>query len=774
MLSVIMAGGQGERLRPITCALPKPMAVIAGQPILTHCLNLLKKHGISKACVTLGYLPNAIKDEIDLLESSGVSLRFFTEKTPLGTAGGVKLCSEFLTETFAVLSGDGITDVDLTKAYEFHTSKNALATMVLTRVSNPTEYGLVETGEDGRVLSFLEKPDWKNVYGNLVNTGIYILEPEILSLIPDGESHDFGKQLFPSLVSQGFPVYGYETDAYWCDVGDIPAYIRANCDVLSGKVSTFPSDDKKTHRMPGAIVDERAYIESPVFIGRGARIMKNAFIGKGSVIMDGAVVMEGASVKRSIVYPNAVIGKNASIRASVLCAGSEAGENASIFEECVIGEKTVIGEGATIDPGVRIWPGKRISADRKISESIVWGQKPRSDFSGSAIVIKSPLDAVKAGCACAWKMNAETALVMRDSTSVSQNQSRAFESGLISEGVKVHDAGEGTLAHLRYSLTITNLDAGFYVTGDAVFPIEKASLTLSNDLKRRISSALSRQDAPLPYSGYTSRMDNAGRFDLVYLNHLKTAVKSPFRRHRACVFSRREPLLYLAENAFKGANYACRAEWEEELMELCDDEIGVFLSDDGTKASFSDPRGRLTEAENEMLITWLLFASGETNVYAPPGTTRALDEIAEKADGEIRYFSDESEYLSCLLRHSKYQYFVRTDGLYAALALMDALSSKGKDLSEIVSSFPGVSRVRLSRPLPDDKRASALSRLRKSIPQDYSCEEWFYKGKNGCAWLEPSEDKPVLSIVSEARDMETAREIADFFSHLISETESKA
>ncbi len=766
MLGVIMAGGQGERLRPLTCTLPKPMALIAGQPILSHTLSLFKKHGVTEAAVTVGYLPNVIMDAFGD-ETGGVSLRYFTEQRPMGTAGGVRLCREFLRETFVVLSGDGITDIDLSEAFEFHRKKGALATMVLTRVSDPTEYGLVHTDGDGRIASFTEKPAWKKVDGDTANTGIYILEPEILDLIPEGEAYDFGKQLFPELVSQNLPVYGYVSEAYWCDVGNLDAYLCANMDVLNGNLSTFSLPSNGIIRMPGAIVDERCYIEGPVFIGSGAHIMKDVFIGAGSVIGDGAIVMEGASVKRSIIYPNTRIHKNAQLRGCVVAPGACISEGASVFEGCVIGEKTIVGENAVIDAGAKIWPGKVISENRKISQSIVWGQKSRDDFSGLSIRIKTPADAVNAAEACAWKLNAPVSLLARSASAVAANQARAFAAGLISEGVHVYDMQDATLPVLLCAMKETCADAGYYVTGDSVTPVRQNALPVTENDRRAIRAALSRQDAPLSYTAFTSRIENAGRFDLIYLKHLESAVQSPIRRFRAAVYANREQLLYYAENALRRLNYACRAEWEEELMELSDDEIGAFLSDDGRKAMFASRDKRLTDAENEMLITWALLEKGEKVICAPPVTTHALDEIARRYGASIEYFHDERELLEQLSKASPVQFAVRTDGIYLFLFVLDVLSDKNLRIDDVVRSFPDVHRVRMDLPLPDEKRAGTLKRIRSCAPGDYECDEWYYHNASGCAWVQPDETRPVLSVVSEARDMETAQEICDVFSNLL-------
>ena len=228
-----------------------------------------------------------------------------------------------------------------------------------------------------------------------------------------------------------------------------------------------------------------------------------------------------------------------------------------------------------------------------------------------------------------------------------------------------------------------------------------------------------------------------------------------------------EQLLYYAENALKRLNYACRAEWEEELMTLEEDEIGVFLSDDGRKAAFCFKDKRLTDAENEMLLTWALFERGETTVYAPPIATHALDEIAGTHDGSVEYFKDERDLLERLSKSSPVQFAARTDGIYAFLLVLDVLSDKNIFLDDLLQAFPHIFRVKNELPLPDEKRAAMLGSIRKHTPGGFEREESFYKNAFGYAWLEPDEKKPVLSVVSEARDMETAQEICDVFSNLV-------
>src|SRR2546430_10148673 len=236
MQAVVMAGGEGSRLRPLTINRPKPMVPIVDKPCLGHIFELPKRHGIEESFVTLQYLASVIQDSYGDGGGLGMRLRYTVEETPLGTGGSVRQIGDDLDGTFLVISGDALTDIDLSKIIAFHKQREAAVTLTLVHVPNPLEYGVVITNEDGRIAKFLEKPSWGEVFSDTINTGIYVMEPRVLKRYAVGEVFDFSKDLFPRLLSEGEPLFGYVADGYWTDVGSIAEYGRANADLLRGKV----------------------------------------------------------------------------------------------------------------------------------------------------------------------------------------------------------------------------------------------------------------------------------------------------------------------------------------------------------------------------------------------------------------------------------------------------------------------------------------------------------------------------------------------------------
>ena len=286
--AVVMAGGEGTRLRPLTSNQPKPMVPIVGKPCMEHILELLKQHGFDDVIVTLAFLPQAIRSYFGDGEALGLSIEYSVEESPLGTAGSVRLASRRSSTTpFLVISGDALCDIDLGKLLAFHRERGAAVTIGLKSVENPLEFGIVVTDEDGRIERFLEKPSWGQVFSDTINTGIYVLEPEVLKHVPTDRPYDFSKELFPLLLEMGRPLYGMVCDGYWQDIGNLDQFRQANFDALDGQVEL----DIPGIRLRGNIwigegveIDDLEDVEGPAFIGNYCRISPQASIGPYSVL----------------------------------------------------------------------------------------------------------------------------------------------------------------------------------------------------------------------------------------------------------------------------------------------------------------------------------------------------------------------------------------------------------------------------------------------------------------------------------------------------------
>jgi mannose-1-phosphate guanylyltransferase/phosphomannomutase len=460
MKAVIMAGGSGTRLRPLTSNLPKPMVPIVNKPIAEHIVNLLRQHKFKDIIFTLHYLPNAIKDYFGDGLDYKVNISYSTEAgQPLGTAGCVKVIQDQLDSTFLVISGDSLTDIDLSKAVAFHKKKKSKATIVLKRVENPLDYGLVITDKDSRIQRFVEKPAASEIFSDTVNTGTYILEPEVLLYIIMGREQDFSTDLFPLLLLRNEPLYGYVADGYWCDIGSLQVYRQAHQDVLEGKVKI---DIALPQIQPGVWVGENTTIdtgvklEPPLVIGNHCRIGKETRVEPYSVIGDNVVVQEKVTLKRPVVWSNCYIGSESSLCACVICNNATIHNSAEILEGAIIGANSSVGQEAMVSPEVRIWPDKSIESGARVVKSVIWGTRsPRSLFgahgvSGLANIEITPEFAVNLAAAYGCTIKSGPVLVSRDYWKVSQMLSRAIIAGLTSVGVEVQNLESMPLSISRY------------------------------------------------------------------------------------------------------------------------------------------------------------------------------------------------------------------------------------------------------------------------------------------------------------------------------------
>jgi len=356
--AVILVGGQGTRLRPLTLATPKPMVPLANKPFVAYVLEHLKEHGIVDIVFSMGYLPEGIKSYFGDGAGFGVNLIYVVEDHPLGTAGAVKNVEGHVRDgDFLVLNGDILTDLDIRAMIDRHESKGAVGTISLTPVEDPTAYGLVSTGEGGEVLGFLEKPSWDQIDTNLINAGTYILKSEVLDMIPAGVEYSFERGVFPRLVGKG--LFGFSSNAYWMDIGTPEKYLQAHYDILEKNVETSVSHclDSDFVCLQGKVnLETGAKIVPPVIIGDGTTIRAGARVGRMAVIGPGCTIASGCAVEESIVQEGASLGENVRIRQSIVAGGARIGPGTLVAGGAIIGDNASIGGDNILANHIRIYP----------------------------------------------------------------------------------------------------------------------------------------------------------------------------------------------------------------------------------------------------------------------------------------------------------------------------------------------------------------------------------------------------------------------------------
>lgn len=340
MQAVILAGGMGTRLRPLTLNTPKPIVPIGNQPFLLRQINALKKAGISEIILSLNYQPTAIQEVLGDGSDFDVNLKYVIEPVPLGTAGAYKFAGKYLDTTAIVLNGDILTDINLQSVIKNHEKNNAAASIVLTKVENPSAYGLVETDNNHKVLRFLEKPkpdEIEKLYINTINAGIYILEPRILEMIPESEKYSFENQLFPGLLERKEKLYSYTAqDDYWIDIGTHQRYLQAHYDLMKDKVKIFQLEKNESYKAAdSAKIDDKSCLAKGCTIGSDAKIIN-------SVLGENVIVESGAVIENSVIWKETKIGSEAKISGSIVGFDCSVGKNVSIADLSVLGDKTIL------------------------------------------------------------------------------------------------------------------------------------------------------------------------------------------------------------------------------------------------------------------------------------------------------------------------------------------------------------------------------------------------------------------------------------------------
>ncbi len=472
MKAVIMAGGFGTRLRPLTCNIPKPMVPMLNRPMMEHIVELLKKHGMTDLVATLYYQPEVITNYFGDGRAFGVSLQYLKAEADYGTAGSVRNAIEFLDERFLIISGDVFTDFDLSAAIRYHEEKKAKATIVLTHSSNPLQFGVVLTHDDGKISRFLEKPSWGEVFSDTINTGIYILEPEVLDLIPPKEEFDFSKNLFPLMLERDLGLYGYVADGYWRDIGNLNEYQDAHFDALRGvvKVNMSGTPDGGVYVGEHTKVEtERKNLSGTVVLGRNSRIHPKVVISN-SVIGDDCEILQGSIIRNCVIWGGTQIGARAELSTDVVGSKCIIGNDAVIAENVFISDQCVIGKRSRLMANIKLWPEKVVEEGAIVTRSLVWEDRwlrelfSEARVSGISNIEMNPEFAAKLGAAFGAFVGAgSTVITSRDSDNVSRMINRAFMCGLMSAGVHCDDLRATSIPIVRHELRGGKQRGGIHV-----------------------------------------------------------------------------------------------------------------------------------------------------------------------------------------------------------------------------------------------------------------------------------------------------------------------
>jgi mannose-1-phosphate guanylyltransferase/phosphomannomutase len=822
MKAVIMAGGEGTRLRPLTSNAPKPMLPIANRPMMEYVIDLLKQHGFDEIVVTVAFLANNVKTYFGDGSELGVTIHYAHEPVPLGTAGSVANARDLLDDRFLVISGDVITDIDLTAILRFHEERGSMATIGLTPVENPLEFGIVITREDGSIERFLEKPTWGQVFSDTINTGIYVLEPEVFRYIPEGRSVDFSSEVFPQLLAEGQPLYGAVAEGYWEDVGTLDAYLRSHKDVLDQRVRLgIPG----FQIAPGVWVGEGteispdAVIEGPAVIGPGCRIEAGCHLGEYTVLGSNVRLTRNVQIERSVVHDNVYLGDSCRLRGAVIGRGSSIRANARIEEGAVLGDEVFVGADALVAGEVKVYPFKTIEDGAVVNTSIVWESRGarslfgRDGVTGLANVDVTPELATKVAMAYGTSLGKGTTVVTsRDSSRSARMLKRAVMAGLNGTGIDVLDLEMASTPVTRFLVRSPRAFAGLTIRLHPDDPerviirfFDGNGSDISEDAQRKIERLFQREDfrRALPeeigdinfparaLEEYTYGLENTVERSAIMDHRFKLVVDYSFGTTSLLM-----PTLLgklnadvLAVNPF--ASTAGRIQREPEiavervagLVRASGAHLGVVLDPDGERLTVVDDLGRVLTHTQALLafVTMVCDYLLGDSIAVPVNTTMRVSEIAEPRGVTVRQTKLSTPALMAAAMDPAVGFASDGNGGYilpgflpafdaaaALLKLLDLLSRSGATLSEVVDGLPKVHQAHETVVTPWEQKGLVMRSLVEMAGRNVELVDGVkVPYPDGWVLALPDPEEPITHVWSEAGSDAEARRLGQEYARRI-------
>ena len=814
MKAVVMAGGEGTRLRPLTSNQPKPMVPIVGKPCMEHIVELLRTHGFEDVIVTLAFLPQAIRSYFRDGESLGVNIEYSVEESPLGTAGSVRLAAPRLDETFVVISGDALCDIDVSRLVAVHREKGAAVTIALKSVPNPLEFGIVVTDEDGRVERFLEKPSWGQVFSDTINTGIYVLEPEVLRHIPTDRPYDFSKELFPLLLEMGRPIYGHVVDGYWQDIGNLDQFRQANFDALDGSVQLNVPGIRLRGNVwidEGAQVDELDVIEGPAFIGANCRISREGTVGPHTVLASSVTVRDGARVARSVVDSSTHIGRSALVEGAVVGRSCDIRGHARVHEGVAIGDNVTLGSESVVLPGVRIYPYKEVESGAHVYESLIWESRgtarvfERDGVVGLVNVDLTPETAVRVAAALGTALPRGARVVAsRDSGAACRMTKRAIITGLISTGVAVADLRVLPAPVNRHVVKVQGYDAGVHVGVSSTDPeavqirfYEPPGIQLTAALQKDIEKNFTRQEIRRVAFDEVGSIDYPARVRESYARDLLDSLDVAAIRERrfrlvvdygssAASFTLPLVLGPLGVESVSAHGFSTDAaarlspdeslDQARRLLGAMGADLAAVLDPAAERLYLVDERGRPVPVEQGLLLMIrLVAASGRGGRVAVPVTTTAqVDRLLEGSGMEVVRTRASLAELTRVAAEDGVAFAGAAAGGYvfpdflpaydavtSLVKLLELLAHVGRPLSELVDELPLTALVHDEVPCPWALKGVVMRVVTERLKDRETDVLDGIKAWDDRGWAQvlPDPDEPVVHLFAEGHTPELSEEL---------------
>lgn len=830
--AVILAGGFGTRLRPLTSKIPKPMVPIMNKPMLEHIVRLLVHHGIKEIVVLVFYHPNIIKNFLGDGSQFGASIQYVKADSDYGTAGSVRNAYDLLEGSrILVISGDVLTDFDLNKAVAFHEEKKSKATLVLTHVKDPLQFGLVITEDDGKIVRFLEKPTWGEVFSDAVNTGIYVIEPEVIEMIPYRDEYDFSKQLYPRMLKEGMPLYGYSAEGYWRDVGNLNEYIEAQLDCLENRVYVHTDGEKKSYRGATIIapkdfkVPKSLKAKGTIIIGNSVTVGENVEL-VDTIIGDGTTIGSDSAVSRSILWDNISIGSRSRLTADVIGSNSMIGERAQIEENVFISDDCIIGNGAHIRPNVKLWPKKVVEAGATLSRSLVWEDKWLSAIftdarvTGTSNIEMNPEFAAKLGAAFGSLMGQGKYVVCsRDSDTVSRMINRSMIVGLMSAGANVYDLRGEPVPIVRHELRSGRAAGGIHVRKSPADPDLTDIIFFDSD-GRDLAQSKVRSVERLFFGEEFARATHDQVGDIYFPERTNESYREDFIKsldinairekkfnvvidYSHGVASTLFPTIVgslnasvVALNAYLDPKRLTRTKRQlqidlqqlKDIVRSLNYDFGFMFDAGGEKVFVVNKQGEFIDEDRLLSLVTKLFAVSHPEarrIAVPFSATREVDLIAAEHDIEVVRTKATHQALMNAAYEGNFDfvggtkggfifpnYLFASDAMFSVAKILEMTAKTGLMLSDLDRTIPKFRMVKKNLDCPWSEKGSVMRKL-IDLTKDWNREtiDGIKVHYDDGTWVHllPDKERALFHINAESQSESQARSAVDRFESQISE-----
>ena len=767
MKAVVMVCDEGAMLRPLTCNLPVGKLELVGKPILFYVLDNLLDSGVSEIILILKYKSSQIEIMFPDFQYKGIPVTTVIEEAFYGSAGSVKNAIGDCNETVLILNSNAFFEFDLCKAKNRHISNCNDVTIICKSVDDPREYGVVNVDENNRIIEFIEKPGWSEAFSDIVNCGIYFLEPSVLKEIPENKVCDFKKDLFQKLLSENFKIQAFLSDDYWCEIETTENFKKVQFDIIGGKTNKKPPFIAENVFTESSVPTGNFVIVPPVYFGKNVQVESGAVIGPFAVIGEGSLVSKGSKIRESILLKNVYVSSGCSVTGAILCDGVSVKKGASVFENAVLGQDVIIGEDCVIANGVMIWPNKTIENGVTVTENVRYSQPVNTTLQINNIIFGdfgvelTPEKTARLGSAIGTLSDGIRVGIGIDGETNSLALKCGLLGGLISVGAKTFDFGECFFSQIFYYSAFCDTDIAIFISGGengvSLSLCEKGGVALSRDKTRKIEMILNRGEFNRSSCADCQSVSVINSLREMYLNEIIRQFEDiKISLPGVLFFCGNEEISFCVKKAFERLGVS---EEKEDFI--------VKINNSGTKITVVENSGSFSHEKILTVVAHNEMKNGN-DVALPWDAPQIITTLGNSLGRKTYRISEESNrYENSKNNDVSINQLWSRDAVLLMFRLLKIINESRKTLNTLVDELP---EFYVAKKVMEIDISPALI-SKELLCNDFKTDESggvTLKNEKGVAKVRSESNGKSLKIITEAVTMELAEELCVDIEKLIS------